>query len=218
MATFNYGPYGQPAGTTGVTSPIGWAGEYRDAESGMVYLRVRNYDPATGQFMSRDPIEVQTRSAYGYVGGFLRDNVLYNWAYSNPDQGMGVAVGAATAAVILGGVVVVVEAPVAIAAASTQFQRVSSWLQRCAPQTARTIDAQPDLANLSPKVQREMAPRGWTPDRIAEAVRSGQAHSAVNKLTNAPATRYVHPATGQSVVIDNATGAVVHVGGPGFRY
>ncbi len=30
---------------------------------------VRFYDPATGQFLSRDPANAVTRSAYGYVGG-----------------------------------------------------------------------------------------------------------------------------------------------------
>ena len=43
--------------------------QYTDAETGFQYLRARYYDPATGQFLSRDPIEAQTRSAYGYVGG-----------------------------------------------------------------------------------------------------------------------------------------------------
>ena len=32
------------------------------------------------------------------------------------------------------------------------------------------------------------------------------------------ATRYVHPETGRSVVIDNVTGEVIHVGGDGFKY
>ncbi|MGH9197837.1 MAG: RHS repeat-associated core domain-containing protein, partial [Acidimicrobiia bacterium] len=34
-----------------------------------VYLRARYYDPATGQFLTRDPIEAATREPYGYVGG-----------------------------------------------------------------------------------------------------------------------------------------------------
>lgn len=43
--------------------------------------------------------------------------------------------------------------------------------------------------------------------------------SAANKLRGGTeATRYVHPTTGQSVVIDDLTGEVVQVGGPGFRY
>lgn len=31
--------------------------------------RQRYYDPTTGQFLARDPIEAQTREPYGYVGG-----------------------------------------------------------------------------------------------------------------------------------------------------
>ncbi len=46
-----------------------FAGQYTDAETGFQYLRARYYDPATGQFLSRDPMEALTRSAYGYVDG-----------------------------------------------------------------------------------------------------------------------------------------------------
>ena len=41
---------------------------------------------------------------------------------------------------------------------------------------------------------------------------------AVNKANGNPATRYVNPDTGQSVVIDDVTGQLIHVGGPGFKY
>jgi hypothetical protein len=33
-----------------------------------------------------------------------------------------------------------------------------------------------------------------------------------------PATRYMHPTTGKSVVVDNASGDIFHVGGEGFLY
>ncbi len=55
--------------TTGTLSPLGFTGEYTDAETGFVYLRARHYDPATGQFLTRDPLEALTRSPYGYVEG-----------------------------------------------------------------------------------------------------------------------------------------------------
>ena len=71
---------------------------------------------------------------------------------------------------------------------------------------------------LSPKVQGQLGPRGWTTEAIDEAVRSGQQVRAVNKATGNPATRCIHPKTGQSVVIDDVTGQVIHVGGPGFKY
>lgn len=84
----------------------------------------------------------------------------------------------------------------------------------------RSPVVRPDLGNLSSKIKRQMGTRGWTPDLIDEAVQQGRAFPAVNKLggANTPATRYVHPGTGQSVVIDNATGQVIQVGGPLFRY
>jgi len=44
-------------------------GEYIDPETGFQYLRARYYDPATAQFLTRDPIETITRSAYSYVEG-----------------------------------------------------------------------------------------------------------------------------------------------------
>jgi RHS repeat-associated protein len=32
-------------------------------------MRAGGYDPATAQFLSRDPLVAATRSPYGYVGG-----------------------------------------------------------------------------------------------------------------------------------------------------
>ena len=46
---------------------LGFAGEYHEPGTGLIYLRARHYDPFTGQFLTRDPIEVLTRSAYGHV-------------------------------------------------------------------------------------------------------------------------------------------------------
>lgn len=71
---------------------------------------------------------------------------------------------------------------------------------------------------LSPKVQGQLGSRGWTTEAIDEAVQSGQQVRAINKATRNPATRHIHPKTGQSVVIDDVTGQVIHVGGPGFKY
>jgi RHS repeat-associated protein len=69
QATFNYDAYGSLSGSTGVvTTPFGFAGQYTDAESGFLYLRARYYDPATGQFINRDPIEQLTQQPYTYAG------------------------------------------------------------------------------------------------------------------------------------------------------
>lgn len=67
--------------------------------------------------------------------------------------------------------------------------------------------------------QNKMRQRGWTPAQITEAINSGQRHDAVNLVNpgNA-ATRYVHPTTGRSVIVDDVTEEVIHVGGDGFLY
>jgi RHS repeat-associated protein len=69
------------------------------------------------------------------------------------------------------------------------------------------------------KLQRQMQQRGWTPQDITDAIEKGQSYPAPNNVKPAnSATRYVNPTTGQSVVTDNNTGEVLHVGGPGFKY
>jgi RHS repeat-associated protein len=68
VATYAYTPYGSLSSSSGTAStPLLYAGQYRDAESGLYYLRARYYDPATAQFLTLDPAVAQTRSPYGYV-------------------------------------------------------------------------------------------------------------------------------------------------------
>ena len=68
------------------------------------------------------------------------------------------------------------------------------------------------------KLARQMEARGWTAALVAEAVRHGEQHAVRNTETAGPATRYIHPVTQRSVVIDDTTGEVIHVGGDGFLY
>jgi hypothetical protein len=67
--------------------------------------------------------------------------------------------------------------------------------------------------------QNKIVQRGWTPDQITEAIQNGPKVSAVNLVTpgNA-ATRYIHPTTGRSVVVEDVSQEVIHVGGDGFVY
>lgn len=62
-----YDPYGTLADSTGQVSRLGFAGQYTDAHTGLQYLRARYYDPTTGQFLTRDPLETLTGEAYGYA-------------------------------------------------------------------------------------------------------------------------------------------------------
>jgi len=50
-----------------IQTPFGYAGQYHDDATGLVHMRARDYDPRTGQFITRDPIEPLTRDAYGYA-------------------------------------------------------------------------------------------------------------------------------------------------------
>jgi RHS repeat-associated protein len=75
VGTFTYTPYGSLASRTGTeTTPLGYTGEYTDAESGLQYLRARYYDPASGQFLTRDPLVDQTGQPYAYADGDPVDN------------------------------------------------------------------------------------------------------------------------------------------------
>lgn len=65
----------------------------------------------------------------------------------------------------------------------------------------------------------QMSKRGWTAEQITEAVAKGKSYSVVNMVNKAnSATRYVHPTTGKSVVIDDVTKELLHIGGTGFKY
>ena len=65
------------------------------------------------------------------------------------------------------------------------------------------------------KLRAQMAKGGWTEAQIVEAMQTDGIPIHGKK---GPATRYVHPETGRSVVVDDATGEVFHVGGEGFEY
>jgi RHS repeat-associated protein len=66
-ATTTYDAYGNTTGTTGTaTTPLGYDGQYTNADTGLIYLRARAYDPATAQFISTDPLLKLTHTPYSY--------------------------------------------------------------------------------------------------------------------------------------------------------
>jgi RHS repeat-associated protein len=75
VGTTEYDPYGNRVGHTGSAhSAIGYSGNWTDTATGLVYLRARDYDPATAQFLTIDPLVDSTRQPYAYV----TDNPLNN--------------------------------------------------------------------------------------------------------------------------------------------
>ncbi len=69
-ATYAYNAYGAVTRVTGAaTTPLEYGEGYTDATTGLVYLVERYYDPATGQFLTVDPMVDATEQPYAYVGG-----------------------------------------------------------------------------------------------------------------------------------------------------
>ena len=93
-ASTSYDAWGDPETTGGLTSytPIGFAGGYTDP-NGLLYLVERYYDPATGQFLTVDPLVDKTEQAYSYAGN---DPV-------NDIDPTGASVAGCAAGVVLGG-------------------------------------------------------------------------------------------------------------------
>ena len=61
-----------------------------------------------------------------------------------------------------------------------------------------------------------MSQRGWTERQINDAILNGNSYPAPNNINPSNnATRYVHPSTGRSIVIDSVNGNLLHIGGDG---
>ena len=65
------------------------------------------------------------------------------------------------------------------------------------------------LAPYSGKIVTQMRKGGWTEERVFEALKTNGIE-ATGKLNSA--TRYVHPNTGKSIIIDNKTRELFHAG------
>jgi RHS repeat-associated protein len=63
---------------------IGYAGQYTDSNTGLIYMRARYYEPATGQFLTQDPLEAITGEPYSYAN----DNPINNTDPTGLDCGL----------------------------------------------------------------------------------------------------------------------------------
>jgi RHS repeat-associated protein len=68
VGTTEYDPYGNRTAHTGTAdSTIGYSGNWTDPDTGLIYMRARDYDPATDQFLTVDPLVDETHSPYAYT-------------------------------------------------------------------------------------------------------------------------------------------------------
>lgn len=225
IATYRTDEWGIPTQVTGTSGqPFRFTGEPFDG-TGLLHLRARYYDPGHGRFMSRDTwpgsmASPQTLNRYAYATGYpstLTDpsghcavDTVFDAAFIAYDifsllfgpekerETNQLALGADVAAAFIP---CVAGAGIIVRVAARSAQGVAELTVR-----------------IGPKVARQMAKRGWTEPAIQEAIAAGKQVRAVNLATGNSATRYIHPTTGQSVVVDDITGEVIHVGGPGFKY
>lgn len=69
------------------------------------------------------------------------------------------------------------------------------------------------------KWSNRLKSRNWTHSQIDEAISGGQQYKAINNINKSnSATRYVHPTTGKSIVKDDVTNEILHIGTQGYKY
>lgn len=70
VAEYEWGPYGElrsMSGAWAALNPIRWATRYLDEETDLYYFGYRYYDPATGSWLSREPLgESESLNLYSY--------------------------------------------------------------------------------------------------------------------------------------------------------
>jgi RHS repeat-associated protein len=82
VATYEYSPYGELLTSTGSyagTNPFRFSTKYTDSETGLPYFGYRYYNPETGRWINRDPIEENGGlNLYAYVDNMPSKNIDIN--------------------------------------------------------------------------------------------------------------------------------------------
>ena len=214
---YSYEAFGSTT-TNGTSSVNSFAFTGREADgTGLYYYRARSYHPTAQRFIAEDPLGFAAGdpNLHAYVSNeptrFTDPSGMDIWLPPGSPcrKASGKSPSAWTKFFYCGELAV---GSLGIGAAASGFGPAAAEGAAAAARAAKAIK------DFSDKVQKQMARRNWTESQIEEAVSRGQQYPATNYANGNPATRYVHPTTGQSVVVDNVTGRVIHVGGPGFKY
>jgi RHS repeat-associated protein len=219
-----------------VPDEIQFAGYLHHAATGLDFAEHRVYNPQYGRWLSRDPIGVAGGAnlyryanddpaslsdpsgncpwCIGAAAGAVAGGALGyytsggSWATAAEYAGLGAIAGGSGAALgVLAGGGSLVEA-LGVGAVGLTRSVAPDDLPALAP----------DFPSISDKIAAQLDPRGWTLEQIAQAMASGDQIPAIDKATGDAAIRYINPDTGQSVVVNTVTNAVIQVGGPGFKF
>jgi RHS repeat-associated protein len=206
--TYSYDAYGSTTSHTGGGgTPLQYAGQYLDGETGLQYLQARYYDPSTAQFISVDPLVGATGQPYGYAGG----NPL---ALSDP-RGLACQAGTFT-----------VPGPFGSGGncssnigvgtynvASQALSHTASPAYAPSAPSGCSIGTIPGLGsvNIDTKIRRQMLRRGWTDQDIEEVIRSpALTKSALVRRTGDPATIH-YRSDGYYVIRNDVNGDIVQI-------
>jgi RHS repeat-associated protein len=151
VGTTDYEAFGGLRAQSGVQGSLGWTGEPRDADTGLTYLRARDYAPGSGRFLQRDAVQPGgpgtqgwNRYAYaandpatltdptGHDAGYVNWQASINCSYAatgllSLQIGLDLA-GVATPALVIGGFTVGVFALVGLViAAILAVVAIQSW-------------------------------------------------------------------------------------------
>jgi RHS repeat-associated protein len=115
---YTYTPYGKLEATTGTaTTPLRYDAQYTNTDTGLIYLRARNYDPLTAQFLTSDPALEETGEPYAYTadnpvnrGDLTGKQWWAPWRWSRAERegiGMGLLYSGGATAAVAGGTALV---------------------------------------------------------------------------------------------------------------
>ena len=199
--------------------PFGFAGGLYDAETSLVRFGARDYDSEVGRWTAKDPI--------GFAG---EDTNLYGYVGQDPVNLLDPSGKVPIIPILLAGTYGLVEMGLT---AWDVFNAGRTLFDDCASIGEKFFGVAAVAAggllpgggygglmrvNLLPqiryaneaKILNQMKRRGWNERQIREALATKGIPTRGKK---GPATRYEHPESGKSVVVDDTTGEVFHVGG-----